>query len=625
MKKRISSAAMAGSVAALAIGSLCFQTWAAPAKTLAEATTKAINTNPGVQAAWHAFLAAEDEQRSAKGGYYPRVDLGGSAGFEDYEVDRRNPENTYYDPAGVNLTITQLLYDGFATSSNVARLGRVKRQRYFDLLNEAESTALEAVRAYEDVRRFQELQRLAIENVERHRTVLGRIKEKVSAGVGRSVDLEQATGRLALAESNLVTETSNLHDVGARYQRVIGEWPADGLTPSPIGNAEQKVPMPSNVVAALNTAYAEHPALAAAAELIRARNEQLRNSKSRYHPRLDLQLRGEHGYDIERIEGKSTDGRAEVVMSYNLFKGGADRAAVAQVEDLILEAQDLRESTCREIRQNLRIAFNDRLRINSQLNYLKQHKDSTERARVAYEDQFQIGQRTLLDMLDTQNEFFQAQRAYTNGQVDYAIASARTYAGMGRILPAVGVSRADLPPLDSLGGKDSDDYACPADDGPAVMQPPPAPAAPIPLDSDKDGVIDPNDLCPNTVVGAKIDGAGCAVKQTVTLEGVGFLLNSATLTESSKSILDNASRILVANPAVKVEVAGHTCNLGGAPYNQKLSQRRAESVATYLMGKGVASERLVPKGYGLTEPKASNDTRQGRETNRRVEFRVLGN
>ena len=209
-KKSASNALSVSAGMVLAFG-LSVSAWAGQATTSVAAAQKAISTNPEVQAAWYSFLASEDEQKSARGKYFPSVDLGASAGFERFEIHDLNQERNY-DPAGVNLSVTQLIYDGFATSSNVARLGRVKRERYFTLLNAAESTALEAMRAYEDVRRYQELNALATKNVERHREVFSRIKQKVKAGVSRSVDLEQATGRLALAESNLVIEQSNLHD-----------------------------------------------------------------------------------------------------------------------------------------------------------------------------------------------------------------------------------------------------------------------------------------------------------------------------------------------------------------------------------------------------------------------------
>jgi adhesin transport system outer membrane protein len=600
----------------LVVGGLLLSSYASAAETtLQGAAQKAIATNPEVQAAWHQFLASGDEYRSAKGAYLPQVDLGASGGVERHKIDEID-ETDHYDPVGVNLTVTQLLFDGWATSTNVERLSKVRRARYFDLLNAAESASLEAVRAYEDVRRYQELVKLAEGNLSRHRETLARIRDRVAAGVSRSVDGEQATGRLALAESNLVIEQSNLHDVSARYQRVVGEWPAAELQPATLSN----LTLPGDVVGALNGAYETNPALASASEQIRAANEQYENRKSLYYPRVDLRLRGEYGDDIDRIKDNTSDLRAEVLMNYNLFAGGSHKALISAASNLIDVAKDNLETTCRDVRQTLRIAYNDHQRIGTQLEFLKVHADSTAKARAAYLDQFQIGQRTLLDLLDTENEWFESQRAYTNGNYDYSIASARTLAGMGDLRKSLGIARADEPTLDSLGGKDESQARCPAE-----TEAPPVAKIPQKTDGDGDGVDDLNDLCPGTPPGTPVDAAGCAYKQVVVLKDVNFAFNSTVLTEDSKTILDNASRILRANPAVKVEIAGHTDNVGSPEYNIKLSQGRAASVVNYLASTGVATDRMTPKGYGLTQPKATNETKEGRAINRRTELRVIQN
>lgn len=111
--------------------------------------------------------------------------------------------------------------------------------------------------------------------------------------------------------------------------------------------------------------------------------------------------------------------------------------------------------------------------------------------------------------------------------------------------------------------------------------------------------------------------------QTLVLEGVHFDLNSANLTQESYSILDHVAEELRDNPHVRVEIQGHTDEIGTAEYNQDLSQRRAETVRAYLVSKGIKEDRLVAKGYGSTRPVAKNDTEEGRAKNRRVELKKL--
>lgn len=152
----------------------------------------------------------------------------------------------------------------------------------------------------------------------------------------------------------------------------------------------------------------------------------------------------------------------------------------------------------------------------------------------------------------------------------------------------------------------------------------PAPVART--DSDADGVYDDEDRCAGTLAGLKVDARGCAVQseeQSVVLKGVTFLPGSTTLTNEAKAVLDPAAAALMGQQDLKVEIGGHTDAQGSDAANQKLSQRRADSVRQYLIGKGVAADRLTAKGYGEAQPVASNDTAEGRAENRRVEFKVV--
>jgi OOP family OmpA-OmpF porin len=159
-------------------------------------------------------------------------------------------------------------------------------------------------------------------------------------------------------------------------------------------------------------------------------------------------------------------------------------------------------------------------------------------------------------------------------------------------------------------------------------------ASGCPLDSDGDGVYDYLDKCPGTPPGTKVDTQGCpfptATKSaeltaagTWLYKGVQFETNSAELKTSSYPVLDEIAAGLKAQPGLRVEVQGHTDNTGKADYNLALSQRRAQSACQYLIDKGVASERLIPKGYGINRPIDTNNTKEGRARNRRVELKPL--
>jgi OOP family OmpA-OmpF porin len=175
-----------------------------------------------------------------------------------------------------------------------------------------------------------------------------------------------------------------------------------------------------------------------------------------------------------------------------------------------------------------------------------------------------------------------------------------------------------------------------------------------PKDSDGDGVTDDKDKCPNTPKGRKVNADGCeldsdgdglvdgvdkcptvyaktadgcppsppaaAAPKKLVLEGVNFDNDKATLRPEASATLDRMAAELKEWGDVKVEVAGHTDARASARYNQQLSERRANTVRDYLIGKGIAADRLSAKGYGESQPVADNDTEEGRAKNRRVEL-----
>ncbi|SFM38306.1 OmpA family protein [Marinobacter zhejiangensis] len=145
-------------------------------------------------------------------------------------------------------------------------------------------------------------------------------------------------------------------------------------------------------------------------------------------------------------------------------------------------------------------------------------------------------------------------------------------------------------------------------------------------DSDNDGVVDGVDQCPNTLEGLEVDAVGCVKtdqEQSVVLRGVTFEFNSNRLTANARDILNRAADALKGQDDLNVELAGHTDNVGAEAYNQQLSQKRADAVREYLLEMGVNASQMTAVGYGESQPIRSNDTEEGRERNRRVEFNVI--
>ena len=405
--------------------------------TLKEAAQAAVLKSPEVQARWHYFREAAEEIGVARGAFLPKVDISAGSGRQQTEQKRIGLDQSYNGNES-QLTLRQMIFDGFATSSEVKRLGKAKLVRYFELLDVSENIALEAGRAYLDVVRYRYQVFLAEENYIQHQAAFDQLKQRAESGVGKRVDVEQAASRLALADINLTTAYANLHDVTARYVRIVGEQPAKVM----FAPAQLAKSLPGSSDAALAVALKHNPALRASIENIEAAQYDLEVRRSSFMPKFDLVARRDD-YSNYQNGGSRDENRVELRMNYNLFNGGSDAARSRQFRERKNVTLDQREKVCRDVRQTLAIAFNETLRLNDQLSFIGVQVSLLEKTRAAYRDQFNIGQRTLLDLLNTQNEYFDARRTQVNADVDLSIAYLRSYVGMGRLLETLGLKRID--------------------------------------------------------------------------------------------------------------------------------------------------------------------------------------
>jgi adhesin transport system outer membrane protein len=237
---------------------------------------------------------------------------------------------------------------------------------------------------------------------------------------------------MALAESNWLTEVSNLHDVSARYQRLVGHIPSSTLTA-----VEPMMSMVKPGTASMVDAVRSNPDFLSAVATIRSYRSDSQVRKSAYAPTVELRARQSYEVNQGGIYGSYRDSALEVVLNYNLYHGGSDKARVDQYVAKLGSAFDLRDKACRDIWQTGEIAFNDSQRLSAQIALLSQHELSTSKALQAYQQQFDIGQRSLLDLLDTQNELYQARRALSIAEYDLQLSAMRVLANSGTLLDAL--------------------------------------------------------------------------------------------------------------------------------------------------------------------------------------------
>ena len=403
----------------------------ASAQTLQQAIQKTIDDNPQIQAAKSERSAVANEISQAKSAYFPTIDIAAGIGWEQSSnpTTRGRTDGTVsYGREEASIQLKQMIFDGLATPSEVDRHEARTNARAYTVFGQSEITALNAVEAYINVLRRQELLSLAKDNLLVHQRTNDQIQLRSQRGIGRRADADQSNGRLALAEKNTLSEIGNLKDSETAFLRIIGQLPND------LQSVEAPVTaLPKSLESAIEQAVANHPILKSANADIDSAFAQHDTAKAAYMPRIDFEASASHNVDLDGIKGKNEDASAMVRLRYNLFNGGKDLARRKETSQLINQAKDIRDNTYRQVVESMRLSWVAHQTIKSQINFFKTHQDASIKSNRAYQKQFNIGQRTLLDLLDSANEMFVSKSAYTNAKYDEIFAQYRILTSKGAL------------------------------------------------------------------------------------------------------------------------------------------------------------------------------------------------
>ena len=401
--------------------------------TLSEAIQSTIDNHPELHASMNDRLSADEDVKVAKGGYLPTVDLLAGYGREQTDspstraLGDHNKETLNYRDA--ELRLRQMLFDGFNTPNEVARTKSVVDSRAYYVQGTSESLALRTVEVYLDVLKRREMVTLAENNLQAHLRVNDQIGLRSDRGVGSNADLDQSKARLALAENNLYTEQVNLADAEANFFSATGRMPDELESPASI-----KGEVPEDLASARQAVMDNNPYLKSAQADVYAAEKQYEVAKSPFYPRFDLELATTADDNVQGDEGHYNTWRAAVVMNYNLFNGMRDKARLQSAAHQINQSMDIRNNALRVLNENLMLAWNAMENARKQTDKARDYADYSARSREAYQQQFGLGQRTLLDLLDSENELFTANRRYVEVRYTEEFSMYRLLSAMGVLL-----------------------------------------------------------------------------------------------------------------------------------------------------------------------------------------------
>ncbi|MCL5974935.1 MAG: TolC family outer membrane protein [Gammaproteobacteria bacterium] len=407
------------------------------AQTLVQAVEQTIQSNPEILAEANRRLSVDKTIDQARAGYAPRVDLNLGYGREYTKNPATRPGSESLTRGEASITARQMLYDGFYTKSEVDRTTASADSAGFAVTDISERRSLQAIGAYLDILRRQDLLKLTQTNLESHQTIFSQIEQRSESGVGRRADVDQAQARLALSQSNLESQIGNVEDARTNFQRVVGTMPENITNPGD----ECCDKAPATLEDAVKIAYNQHPTLRTALANHEASLAQENAAKSAFHPRVDLDLGASANNNLDGEPGHDKGLYAMFRLQYNLLNGGADKARIEQIEHLSEQQKELINRAQREIELDVRLAWNALENAERRLPGLEQRVEAAEKTREAYAAQFRVGQRTLLDLLDSENELLSAGIAYTDTYYDRIYACYWLMQAMGKLLETMAIEQ----------------------------------------------------------------------------------------------------------------------------------------------------------------------------------------
>jgi adhesin transport system outer membrane protein len=371
-----------------------------------------------------------ETKNSVKGNYLPSLVLDAGIGYEG--INPVSGTDTDLTRKDATLTFTQLLWDGGNTFDDIDRTTAEAESMRYQLVADAQDKALQVADVYLDAVKAFEVLKLSERNLAIHKKIYRDIKRRAESGIGSSADLSQVESRLASAAGSLLAAQNNIFDTHTKFTRLVGQAPSGLIYPRADAEA-----IPLTLQEAQQIADDNHPVLKVAAADVVAARYQYKQSESSDYPTLSFEAKQIWYDDADGQEGSREETTAMLRMRYNLYNGGSDSAQQNRMAYQLNKAKDLRDSSHRMVKESLGLAWSALDLTLQQKEFLQDQVDSASDTVIAYEKQYVLGRRTLLDLLNTENELFEARRNYLDAKYDEQYAKYRVLNASGVLLQSL--------------------------------------------------------------------------------------------------------------------------------------------------------------------------------------------
>lgn len=404
---------------------------------LKDAIQAALQSNPEIRQAVANKEATRQERKQAQGAWYPRVSVEFSAGVRQL----RNPTRRSLGIAGDTLhpvegqvVADQLLFDFGERQAEIRRQAARTDGAGARVEERSEFVALNISRAYVDYLLQQRLVAIAQDNATFHERLAADLREGVAKGSISIADQQQAEERLQSARARVTEAQEDLDTAAIQFQTLTGGEIGTVSMPPDLSAA-----MPGTLPEAEQLARDNNPRVQEAIADLSAQREVIKTAQSQLGPRFNLEGTARYGDDIDGFRGHTSDLGARVVMRWKIFDGAANTANVREQKARADEAHARLFEVTRSAEEDVRSAWS-RLSNQTRLaSELETQSKVTDDLLLSYREQFNVGRRSLLDVLDAQNTRYNVQAQAETARLAKVYAQYRVLASTNRLIEAMGV------------------------------------------------------------------------------------------------------------------------------------------------------------------------------------------
>lgn len=416
----------------------------APDGSIKDTVLSTLYHTPDIKSFQEYRQAAEHDVARARSGWLPRVDARGAWGVEQWSSrETRNGtytqnEHDFYERSEASIVLQQTIWDGLATHSRyrmgVSRLDSATSR----LLDNSEATTLDALLAHLEVYRQRRLVALSELNVQNHKDILASQQERQRLGASSVADVTQTQSRLARAQASLVETRSALEIAMAQYKRFTGKEPGELESPYLPEN-----PYPS-LETVLSDSQTKNPKVKALHADIETAKAQVTLDQSAYHPQIYLEAGPSYTWQAQANQSYDWGTSVMLRATWNLFNGFYDYYNVKGDTARMRQAREQLNTQTDTLAQETAATWSTLISAQEQSKFFEVAVDNSTLTRDAYLQQFNVGQRSLLDVLDSENELYSYSLQLVTSRLNEIAAQYKLKALGGELIASMGFDPALL-------------------------------------------------------------------------------------------------------------------------------------------------------------------------------------